>query len=59
MSMINDIDWKKVDLIFQYSLNIDEKKITIRDSLLWITEKNLIELNWALFIFLHVHTLIQ
>lgn len=42
MSMINDIDWKKVDLIFQYSLNIDEKKITIRDSLLWITEKNLI-----------------
>lgn len=45
MSMINNIDWKKVDLIFQYSLNIDKKKITIRDSPAWITEINLIALN--------------
>lgn len=45
MSMINDIDWKKVGLIFQYILNIEEKKIKIRDSSVWITETNLIALN--------------
>lgn len=36
---VSDVCWKKIEFVFQYSLNFDEQKITVRDSAVQMIEK--------------------